>query len=168
MDYPTAVIEKAKRMEKLLQRVAEGESLAQACADLEVLVDDKRLAALQAKNEKGGRTWEVLLDGRFGHEQKAHSAQLEWLYKRKEQDETLRAPDLVDEIEERYGVHFSDGHINELLRARGLSAPPGRPRKGPPPEAEPEPASETTESLDNAGVIFPGSSKGRDGGHAER
>jgi hypothetical protein len=27
MDYPTAVIEKAKRMEKLLQRVAEGESL---------------------------------------------------------------------------------------------------------------------------------------------
>jgi transposase len=168
MDYPTAVIEKAKRMEKLLQRVAEGESLTQACADLEVSVDDKRLAALQAKYEKGGRTWEALLDGRFGHKQKAHSALLEWLYKRKEQDETLRAPDLVDEIEERYGVHFSDGHINELLRAHGLSAPPGRPRKGPPPEAEPEPASETTESLDNAGVFFPGSSKGRDGGQAER
>jgi transposase len=168
MDYPTAVIEKAKRMEKLLQRVAEGESLAQVCADLEVSVDGNRLAALQTKYEKGGRTWQALLDGRFGHEQKAHSALLEWLYKRKKQDETLRAPDLVDEIEERYGVHFSDGHINDLLRARGLSAPPGRPRKRTPPEAETEEAPETTESLDNGGVFFPGSSKGRDGGHAER
>jgi transposase len=167
MEYPTAVIEKAKRMEQLLQRVAEGGSLAQACADLGVSVDDKHLAALQARYEKGGRTWEALLDGRFGHKQKAHSALLEWLYKRKEEDETLRAPDLVDEIEERYGVHFSDGHINELLRARGMSAPPGRPRKRPLPEAEPEAASEPTESLDNAGVFFPGSSKGRDGSHAE-
>ena len=168
MDYPTAVIEKAKRMEKLLQRVAEGESLAQACADLAVSVDDNRLAALQAKYEEGGRTWEALLDGRFGHKQKAHSALLEWLYKRKEQDETLRAPDLVEEIEKEYGVHLSDGHINELLRARGLSAPPGRPRKRPPLAAEGEAAPETTESLDNAGVFFPGSSKGRDGGDAAR
>jgi hypothetical protein len=161
------VIEKAKRMEKLLQRVAAGESLAQACADLGVSVDEKRLAALQAKYEKGGRTWEALLDGRFGHKQKAHSALLAWLYKHKEQDETLRAPKLVTEIEQRYGVHLSAGYINELLRARGLSAPPGRPRKGPSSEAEAEPASETTESLDHAGVFFPGSSKGRDGGHAE-
>ncbi len=168
MDYPTAVMEKAKRMEKLLQRVAEGESLAQACADLEVSVDEKRLAALQAKYETGDRTWEALLDGRFGHKQKAHSALVEWLYKCKEQDETLRAPDLVDKIERKFGVHFSDGHINELLRARGLSAPPGRPRKWPPPEAEPGAASKTTESLENGGVFFPGSSKGRDGSHAER
>jgi transposase len=168
MDYPTAVIEKAKRMEKLLQRIDEGESLAQVCADLEVSVDEKRLAALQAKYEKGSRTWEVLVDGRFGHKQKAHSALVEWLYKRKEQNKTLRAPDLVDEIEEKYGVHFSDGHINELLRARGLSAPPGRPRKRFSPEAEAEAASETTESLGNGGVFFPGSSKGRDGGDTER
>jgi transposase len=168
MDYPSAVIEKAKRMEKLLHRVAEGESLAQVCADLEVSVDDKHLAALRAKYEKGGRTWGALLDGRFGHKQKAHSALLEWLYKRKEQDETLRAPDLVDEIKEKYGVHFSEGHINELLRARGLSAPPGRPRKQPSPETEAEAAPETTESLDNAGVFFPGSSKGRDESQAER
>jgi len=168
MGHPTAVIEKAKRMEKLLQRVAEGESLAQGCADLEVAVDENQLTTLQAKYEKGGRTWQSLLDGRFGHKQKAHSALLEWLYKCKEQDETLRAPDLVDKIEKKFGVHFSDGHINELLRARGLSAPPGRPRKGPPPEAEAEPASETTESLDNGGVFFPGSGKGRDRGDAER
>ena len=168
MDYPTAVIEKARRMEKLLQRVAEGESLAQACADLEVSVDENHLAALQAKYEKGGRTWQALLDGRFGHKQKAHSALLEWLYKCKEQDETLRAPDLVDKIEKKFGVRFSDGHINELLRARALSAPPGRPRKRPPPEAEAEAAPETTESLENGGVFFPGSSKGGDGGHAER
>jgi len=79
----------------------------------------------------------------------------------------LRAPDLVDEIEEKYGVHFSDGHINELLRARGLSAPPGRRRKQPSPETEAEAAPKTTETLDNAGVFFPGSSKGRDGGQAE-
>ena len=74
MNYPKAVIEKAKRMEKLLQRTAKGETLEQVCADLRVSVNEKRLAALQAKYEAGGKSWQALLDGRFGHEQKAHSA----------------------------------------------------------------------------------------------
>jgi transposase len=164
MDYPVAVIEKAKRMEQLLQRVAVGESLTDVCADLGVSVDEKRLAALQAKYEAGDRTWKALLDGRFGHERKAHSALRAWLYERKEEDETLRAPQLVREIEDKFGVRLSDEHINYLLRKRGLTAPPGRPYKKPVPvETTPETASEPTESLGQAGTFFPRSSEARDG-----
>lgn len=51
MDYPEAVIEKAKRHEELLQRVAAGESHVQVCAELGIHVDEERLAVLQAKYE---------------------------------------------------------------------------------------------------------------------
>jgi len=164
MDYPVAVIEKAKRMEQLLQRVAAGESLTDVCADLGVSVNEKCFAALQAKYEAGDRMWKALLDGRFGHERKAHSALRAWLYERKEQDETLRAPQLARETEEKFGVRLSEGHTNYLLRKRGLTAPPGRPYKKPPPvETTPETAPEPTESMGQAGTFFPRSSEARDG-----
>lgn len=164
MDFPVAVIEKAKRMEQLLQRVSASESLADVCADLGVSVDENRLATLQAKYEAGGRIWKALLDGRFGHERKAHSALRAWLYERKEQDETLRAPQLAREVEEKFGVKLSEGHINYLLEKRGLTAPPGRPYKKPPPgETTPETTPEPTESLGQAGIFSPRSSEARDG-----
>jgi transposase len=164
MDYPEAVIEKAKRYEELLQRVADGEPRGQVCADLGIKVDEDRLAVLQVKYEAGGRTWQALLDGRHGHAQKVHSAIREWLYERKKQDEDVRAPALVREIEEKFGVKISDGHINYLLRKRGMTAPPGRPYKRPADEKAPEQATESSEALDNTGIFFPGGSKGRDGG----
>jgi transposase len=89
---------------------------------------------------------------------------LAWLYERKQQDETLRAPQLADEMEEQFGVRVADGHINHLLRKRELSAPPGRPYKHPVAEQGEEPSPTSTEPLDNAGIFFPGSSQGRDGG----
>jgi transposase len=163
MDYPEAVIEKAQKMEKLLQRVDVGELLDQVCAELDVEIDEKRLAALHAKYKAGGETWEALLDGRFGHPHTAHAELREWLYERKEQDETLRAPKLATEIEKKFGVVLSAGHINYLLRKRELTAPPGHPYKHPPAEQEEKQLPTTTESLDNAGIFFPGSSQGRDG-----
>jgi transposase len=163
MDYPKAVIEKAQKMEKLLQRVDAGELVDQVCAALDVDIDEKRLGALRAKYKVGGKTWEALLDGRFGHSHTAHSELREWLYERKKQDETLRAPTLVKEIETKFGVVLSAGHINYLLRKRGLTAPPGHPYKQPPAEQEEEQPPTDTESLDNAGLFFPGSSQGRDG-----
>ena len=164
MDYPQAVIAKAQKMEKLLRRVAQGEPLAQVCAELEAKVNEKQLSKLQAKYEAGGERWEALLDGRYGHTQKVHSAMLAWLYERKQQDETLRAPKLADEMAEQFGVRVAPGHINHLLRKRELSAPPGRPYKHPPAEQAEEPSPTGTESLDNAGTFFPGSSQGRHGG----
>ena len=161
MDYPEAVIKKAKRHEELLQRVAAGEPHAQVRADLGINVDEDRFAVLQAKYEAGGRTWQVLLDGRHGHAKKVNSVIREWLYDRKEQDENVRAPALVRGIEEKFGVEVSDGHINHLLRKRGLTAPPGRPYKRPPIESESDLSTETTESLDNTGIFFPGGSEGR-------
>jgi transposase len=163
MDYPKAVIEKAQKMEKLLQRVIAGESLDQICVELDVDIDEKRLAALLAKYEAGGETWEALLDGRYGHTHKVHAAMLAWLYECKEQDETLRAPALAEKMKNKFGVVISPGHINYLLRKRELTAPPGRPYKDPPDEQEGEQPATTSESLDNAGTFFPGSSQGRDG-----
>ena len=107
MDYPPAVLEKAQRLEQLLLRVASGEALDQANEALGFDLDQRRLARCQAKYETGGRTWEALIDGRHGHSRKAHSALREWLYVRKKEDDSLRAPQLAIEIEEKFGVALS-------------------------------------------------------------
>jgi transposase len=104
-----------------------------------------------------------LIDGRHGHSRKAHSALREWLYTRKEEDESLRAPQLVKEIKAEFGVTLTDGHINYLLRKRGLSAPPGRPYKGGAKETALDDAPTSTDIVDNAGLFFPRSSKAGDG-----
>jgi transposase len=163
MDYPPAVLEKAQRLEQFLQRIAEGEPLEAANEAFGFSLDQRQLARAQAKYEAGGRTWQALIDGRHGHAREAHSALREWLYERKEEDEDLRAPHLVEEIEARFGVTLSSGHINYLLRKRGLSAPPGRPcnRGGAESVADTPPPS--PESVADAGIFFPGSRQGGDG-----
>jgi hypothetical protein len=165
VEYPKAVIEKARKQAELLQRIERGEDREQACERLGLEVNETDLAALQAKYEAGGRSWQALLDGRFGHSQKAHSALREWLYERKREDESLRSPQLKREIAERFGVDISEGHINYLLRKRSLTAPPGRPYKSAesPDESEPE----ASQSVDNAGIFFPGSGQGRNGVESE-
>ena len=163
MDYPPAVLEKAQRLEQLLKRVTAGESLARANEALGFYLDQRQLARAQAKYESGGHTWQALIDGRHGHTRKVHSALREWLYTRKKEDESLRAPRLVEEIRERFGVTITDGHINYLLRKRGLSAPPGRPYKQGSEQAAAEAAPSTTESVDNAGLFFPRGSQAGDG-----
>jgi transposase len=164
MDYPEAVIEKAKRHEELLQSVAAGKPRAQVCAEMGINVDEDRFVVMRAKYEAGGQTWQALLDGRHGHAKKVHSAIREWLYERKEQDKDVRAPALVREVEKKFGVKVSDGHINYLLRKRSLTAPPGRPYKQPPTESGSESTPGARESLENTGIFFPGGSEGRDGG----
>ena len=166
MDYPKAVLEKAKRLEQLLHRVAGGEPLAEVNEALGFGMDQEQLACAQAKYEAGGCTWEALLDGRFGHPQKVHSGIREWLYARKERDEEeVRAPQLAQEIKEKFDVEVDPGHINYLLRKLGLTAPPGRPYKeGPAGEEATDVATAPGESIDNAGIFFPGGGKGRDGG----
>jgi transposase len=165
MSYPTAVIEKAKRLEQLLHRVSTGEALDTVNESLGFDLDKEQLARAQAKYKAGGRQWEALIDGRHGHAQKVHSGIREWLYTRKESDEDIRAPQLVKEIEKRFEVQVDPGHVNYLLRKRGLTAPPGRPYKK---EAEDEEASDGgiihSESIDNAGIFFPGRRKGGNGG----
>ena len=38
---------------------------------------------------------------------------------RKQKEPSLRAPQLVKEIEAKFGVTLTDGHVNYLLRKRG-------------------------------------------------
>ena len=163
MDHPAAVIEKAKRLEQLLQRVEQGEPVEQVSAELDLPVNAERLAQLQVKYEAGGRTWEALIDGRYGHPQKAHSALREWLSQRKRQDKELTASQLVDEVKTQFKVERSAGHINYLLRKVELTRPPGRPPNQPAAEADSTEPEALSQSLDDAGIFFPRSSEGRDG-----
>jgi transposase len=164
MDYPPAVLEKAQRLGPLLLRVEAGDSLDAANAAFGFNLDQRQLARWQAKYEAGGRRWEALIDGRHGHPRQAHSALREWLYARKEQDDQVRAPQLATEISEKFSVELSVGHINYLLRKRGLTAPPGRPPKGQDTATEPLAAPDAlSASVDNAGIFFPRSSEGGDG-----
>jgi transposase len=163
MDYPDAVLEKAKRLEQLLHRVAAGEPLNKVNEALGFDLDEERLARAQGKYEVGGGRWEALIDGRCGHAQKVHSGIREWLYTRKERGEEVRAPRLAQEIEEKFGVEVDPGHVNYLLRKRGLTAPPGRPYKEEPvAEGRPDAVIASGESIDNAGIFFPGRREGRD------
>lgn len=171
MIHPPAVCEKAQCLERLLLRLEAGEPLDQVCADLDLSIEAEKVAEFQARYEAGGRTWEALIDGRYGHPQKAHSALREWMYERKREEETLTARELASEIAEQFQVELSIGHINYLLRKVGLTRPRGRPRRG---QGDTErssasPPVPSDESLDNAGLFFPrrseaGNGRGRDGG----
>lgn len=164
MDYPKAVLKKAQRLEQLLLRAAAGERLAALNEELGFDLDEDELARQQTKYEAGGRTWEAVIDGRHGHAHKIHSGVREYLYARKQEDDHLRASHLAAEVAETFGIEVSAGHVNYLLRKRGLTAPPGRPYKRPAPEDEgAEEAATPSESRDNAGIFFPGSSQSGDG-----
>jgi transposase len=155
--HPQVVIEKAQRLEQLLQQVEQGEPLAEVCAELGLEVSPTRLTTLQAKYEAGGRTWEALLDGRYGHEQTITSEMKEWLYERKREDETLTGPELVKELEKRFKVKISVGHMNHLLRQVSLSRQTGRPPKAGR-KKEAEAAKTAGQVVDNGGIFFPGGS----------
>lgn len=155
MDQPQAVIEKAQRLAQLLQRVEQGAALAEVCVEIGIEVTPARLLVLQAKYEAGGRRWEALIDGRHGHAQKVSADMKEWLYERKRQDKTLTGPQLVEAMEQQFGVDLSLGHINYLLRQVELSRQTGRP-----PQSGASKETETGEIsgqvVDNAGIFFPG------------
>jgi transposase len=167
MIHPPAVIEKAQRLERLLLRLEAGEPFDQVHADLDLGIRAKDVPKLQAKYEAGGRTWEALVDGRYGHPQKAHSALREWMHERKREDESLTARELAPAIEKQFHVELSIGHINYLLRKVELTRPRGRPRRRREEEGETAPvtAAPSSESLDNGGIFFPGSGEARDGDH---
>jgi len=161
--HPQVVLEKAQRLEQLLQRLEQGEPLAAVCAELGLAVSPTRLITWQAKYEAGGRSWEALVDGRYGHEQIITSEMKAWLYERKGEDEGLTGPALVQELAERFKVKISEGHLNHLLRQVGLSRPTGRPPK--PSQPKEGITSDTTGPvIDNAGLFFPGGRKSGDGG----
>jgi transposase len=127
-------------------------------------LDAKQLAQVQAKYEAGGGQWEALVDGRYGHAQKIHSGIREWLYSRKEKDPAVRSPQLAREIQEKFAVEVAPGHLNYLLRKRGLTAPPGHPNKPEVVNEEGEEGPAASESLDNAGLFFPGGGEDGPGG----
>jgi len=169
MIHPPAVCEKAKRLERLLQRVGAGEPLDQVCADLELTVRATDLPRLQARYEAGGRRWEALVNGRYGHPQKAHSALREWMYEHKREDKALTARELAEAVTEQFQVELSVGHVNYLLRKVELTGPPGRPPRREA-EATTAPASPTPsdESLANAGLFFPRRGPASAGGNGGR
>ena len=163
MKHPEAVIEKAKQLERLLQRVEVGESFEQVRAELGLEVKAEDLPKLQARYAAGGRRFEMLLDGRYGHWQTVNSVMREWLYECKRQNADLTAPQLADEMEKKYGVRVAAGHINYLLRKRGLTHTPGRPKQQPQSEASQTESEPSSQAVENAGLFFPGGSQAGNG-----
>lgn len=157
MKHPEAVIEKAKQFELLLNRVEVGEPFEQVLAELGLDFSIDNLPRLQAKYVSGGRNFEVLIDGRYGHWKTVHSAIREWLYERKQQAEELSAPQLSDEMEKKFGVRVAAGHVNYLLRKRGLTNRTGRPKSHSQADAAQAPQEFSEQIDENAGLFFPGS-----------
>ena len=156
MSHPPAVCEKAQQMERLLQRLEAGERLISVRAELGLDVKAEEVPDLRAKYEAGGRTWEALLDGRYGHPQTAHSALREWMYQRKREDPTLTAGQVAEAVAAHFGVSLSAGHVNYLLRKVELTRPPGRPYKTlADPSDTSAPAAPPDTALDQAGLFFP-------------
>lgn len=153
MYYPPAVSEKARRLEQLLLRLEAGEPLEQVRAELELELKPERVSQLKAKYEAGGRRWEALLDGRFGHYQHVNSAVRAYLFERKQQDERLTAGELASEVEQKFGLRISVGHINHVLREVALTGTPGRPRKR---AVRAESPATSVPVQAQAGLFFPG------------
>jgi len=150
--YPPTVHQKAAKLEQLLLRLEAGEELAPVCAELGLELSPKRVQKLQAKYEAGGRQTAALLDGRFGHSQHVTSAIRAYLYERRQAEPEITGPVLAAEVERRFEVTVSVGHINHLLGEVALNRRPGRPRKAV--EAQPEPPHASAQA--NAGLFFPG------------
>lgn len=160
-NHPPAVVEKAQRLAELLDRVEGGEPSEQAGQALGLPIAAEQLMGLRQKYQASGGDWQVLLDGRYGHDQKASDEIKEWLYARKQTEPGLTAPQLVEEIKSKFAVEFSAGHINYLLRKVALTRPPGRPQVRQ--QAEEPVAPTESVSLPNAGLFFPGGSERGDG-----
>jgi len=162
MEYPAKVREKAQQMEQLLLLIEQGTSLEEACAQLNVEVSERQLSRLQAKYQAGGRQWEALQDGRYGHRQGVTLEIENWLYARKRQEAGLPAKEqstaaqLGQEIETRFQVKLNHWQINYVLRQRGLTRPTGRPRRTDETESsgESEKEASVTDRIANAGVFF--------------
>jgi transposase len=142
----------------LLERVERGESREQVGHELGLTIAPAPLTALGRKYQASGGDWQVLLDGRYGHDQKANDEIKEWLYARKQAAPHLTAPQLVEAIKAKFGVEFSAGHLNYLLRKVALTRPVGRPQVRPK-AAEPASPAEPV-SVPNAGLFFPGGGEG--------
>lgn len=152
-EVPLAVQEKARDLEQLLVRWDAGEaahSLQDELVRLRVRLAD--LARLWTRYQRAGQRWEVLIDGRYGHPQKANSAVRGCLFERKQENPELTGAQLSAELEQRCGTKLSLGYVNTLLRRQGLSR--GRGRGDPGVRREPEPSEVTTEVVDNAGLFF--------------
>lgn len=164
MYYPAAVSEKARRLEQLLLRLEAGEPLDQVQTDLGLDLKPARVSHLKAKYETGGRRWEALLDGRFGHYQHVNSAVRAYLFERKQQDEQLTAGELASEVERKFKVSMSAGHVNHVLREVALTRRPGRPRKR---TVAAESAATDPPIQAQAGLFFPGRGQATTGGDGD-
>lgn len=169
MKHPEAVIKKARQVERLLLRMEAGESFEQVRAELGLEVEIEDLPKLQSRYAAGGKRFEMLIDGRYGHYQTINSAMREWLYEQKRQDENVRACQLAEEMKKEFGVGVTVGHINYLLRKRGLTNAVGRPKQPPQPEVAAAAIEEkSSQPVENVGIFFPGGSEGGDESHGMR
>ena len=161
--YPPAVHRKAEKLEQVILRLEAGEAAEELCQELGLEITPERVEKLKVKYEAGGRRREALCDGRFGHRQHVTSSIRAYLYERKQADKELTARELATEVEKKYQVRVSEGHINHILREVALTRPTGRPRK----RSEPGQAAKKEAPQANAGLFFPGGGETGVGGQPD-
>ena len=151
--YPVTVIKKAQKVEQFLHRIEQGEILEEACSNMGLEITTAKLERLQAKYKAGDRTWEVLVDGRYGREQKINGEIKEWIQEQKRQDIMLTARKLAERVNAQFGVELSVDYLRYWLRKEGLSRPQGRPSNLHP-VIEQEQIEPSEEVVDNVGIFL--------------
>lgn len=141
----------ARRKEQWILRAERGEDPERIRRELKIPLQTSSLGWLTQRYQAGGRTWQALLDRRYGVATKGTPAVKAFVAKAKARDPQLTGAELCVQVWERFEIEISLGRLNALVREAGLSNPPGRPAKAP--EAE-KPAA-TAKVVDNAGAFFP-------------
>jgi len=141
----------ARRKEQWILRSAQGEEPERVRRELKVPLQTSSLGWLTHRYHAGGRTWQALLDRRYGVATKGTPAVKAFVTKAKARAPQLTGAELCVQVWERFEIEISLGRLNALVREAGLSNPPGRPLKAP---AEKDSAP-TPREVENAGAFFP-------------
>ena len=149
----------ARRREQWILRIEKGEDPERVRRELKLKLKVRTLARLKPRYQKGGRTWQALLERRHGLATKGTPAVMAFVAKVKARHRQITAGEMVAEIWERFEIEISVNRLGELLKQAGLSNPVGRPRQAP---AEP-PAKTAGREVDHAGAFFPPGRTGRTG-----
>lgn len=149
----------ARRREQWILRIEKGEDPERVRRELKLKLKVRTLARLKPRYQKGGRTWQALLERRHGLATKGTPEVMAFVAKVKARNPQITAGEMVTAIWEQFEIEISVNRLSELLKPLGLSNPVGRPR---PTSVEP-PAQTAGRDVDHAGAFFPPGRTGRTG-----
>jgi transposase len=134
-----------ERKRRAMELMDAGMAWREANEQSELNYSKSGIQQLYRQWQEGGE--KALVDHRGGSQaKKATSEVREWLVKRCEEDEEVRASQLTTELKAEFEVELHPDYVGLLRRQLGLAVPrPGRPSKKQ--EIEPAPVTETEQDF---------------------